>query len=146
MQILFVCTGNTCRSCMAEAIFNEMSDKNDVKAISAGTLIIPHSKTSKNAVKVVKDNLSIDLSYREAIQLNEKMLQKSDLVLTMTQSIKKSLLQIFPHNKDKIYTLNEYVELKDDITDPYGGDLEIYKKTFLILKKSIGLLLKKIGR
>lgn len=146
MQILFVCTGNTCRSCMAEAIFNKMSDKSDVKAISAGVLVVPHSKTSNNAVKVVKNNLSIDLSYREAIQLNEKILQESNLVLAMTQEIKKILLQIFPHNKDKIYTLNEYVELKDDIIDPYGGDLEIYKKTFLILKKSIGLLLKKIRR
>lgn len=144
MKILFVCTGNTCRSCMAEAIFNQMSDLYDVKAISAGIAAIPGSKISKNTVALIKDNFSKDLSDRNAVQLQEEMLSESDIILTMTGYIRDALMDRFPEYKTKLFTLNEYVDLKEDIIDPFGGDIEVYQKTFDILKKSIDLLLNKI--
>ncbi|MCY6355493.1 low molecular weight protein arginine phosphatase [Clostridium sp. ZS2-4] len=143
MKILFICTGNTCRSCMAEAIFNQMSDY-DVKAISAGIAAISGTKASKNTVALIKDNFSKDLSDRNAVQLQEEMLSESDLILTMTGYIRDALVDRFPQYKNKLFTLNEYVDLKEDIIDPFGGDMEVYQKTFDILKKSIGLLLNKI--
>lgn len=144
MKVLFVCTGNTCRSCMAEEIFNQISNLHDVKAISAGIAAISGSKTSKNTVALIKDNFSNDLSDRNAVQLEEKMISESDLILTMTGYIRDALVERFPQYKNKLFTLNQYVDLKEDIIDPYRGDIEVYQKTFDILKKSIGLLLNKI--
>lgn len=144
MQVLFVCTGNTCRSCMAEAIFNSVSKLKDVKAISAGVAIVPGSKTSKNTSLIVKEKFSRNLTERYAVQLNEDMVRQSNLILTMTAYIKDFLIKQFPQFKNKIYTLNEYVKLNEDIVDPYGGDVKTYEATFEMLNKSICLLLNKI--
>ncbi|MCY6958773.1 low molecular weight protein arginine phosphatase [Clostridium brassicae] len=144
MQVLFVCTGNTCRSCMAESIFNSVSNLDNVKAISAGIAVVPGSKTSKNTSLLIKENFSIDLSDRYSVQLKEEMLKECDLILTMTSYIKDILVERFQQHKEKIYTLSEYVNFKEDIIDPYGGDLEVYRDTFDILKEAICLLLNKI--
>ncbi|MCY6485615.1 low molecular weight protein arginine phosphatase [Clostridium aestuarii] len=144
MKVLFVCTGNTCRSCMAEVIFNQMSNLDNIEAYSAGIAVVQESKTSKYTAALIEDNFKINISNRKAIQFTKEMLEENDLILTMTSYIRNVLSENFPKYKNKIYTLNEYIELKEDINDPYGGDAEVYKKTFNMLKKSIELLLGKI--
>ncbi|QGU94130.1 low molecular weight protein arginine phosphatase [Clostridium bovifaecis] len=144
MKILFVCTGNTCRSCMAEAIFNKLSDIEGVEAYSAGISIMPRSKTSKNAAILIKENFNLDISEREAVQLTEEDLRKSDLILTMTTYMKELICEAFPQYQNKIYTLNGYVDLENDVMDPYGGDMKTYKTTFDMLNKGVELLLHKL--
>lgn len=144
MKILFVCTGNTCRSPMAEAIFNKFNDIDNTSAISAGVAAIHNSIISKNASKVIKDNLELEVTDRIAVQLDEKLLNEADLILTMTRSAKNYILNSFSEVEQKIFTLKEYVGGVGDVLDPYGGDTEIYSQTFNELNKLINLLLEKI--
>ncbi|NOH16742.1 low molecular weight protein arginine phosphatase [Clostridium cochlearium] len=144
MNILFVCTGNTCRSPMAEAIFNKFNTTSLI-AKSAGVAVYPNSKASSNAAKLVDKNLNINIYEREAIQLTEQMLKNSYLVLTMTEGLKKVLKHNFQEYEEKIYTLNEYVGVKGEILDPFGGTLPVYQQAFIQLKENILLLLSKLG-
>jgi protein-tyrosine phosphatase len=129
---------------MAEAIFNNLCTLNNVTAASAGLSVVPKSKTSQNTAILIKENYNLDISNREAVQLTEEILKDSDLVLTMTSYIKDILQNNFPNMKDKIYSLNEYVGVKGDVLDPYGGSIAIYRKTFESLKNSILLLIDKL--
>ena len=137
MEILFVCTGNTCRSVMAEAIFNSINTLPHFHSSSAGIFAIDGSKASKNASEVVKNFLGIDIKERNAVQISKDMLEKNDLILTMTDDIKNMLLCGFSDYKGKIHSLNEYTNINDGISDPYGGDKAVYEKTFSQIKNSI---------
>ncbi|APM41011.1 low molecular weight protein arginine phosphatase [Clostridium kluyveri] len=143
-NILFVCTGNTCRSCMAEVIFNSKSDIKDIKAVSAGLSVVPNSIASRNSVVVLKENIDVDISSRKALQLSNSMIKDSKIILTMTAYMRDILRQNFTNFKNKIYTLNEFVSLKGDIKDPFGQDIYKYRIVYAELENSISLLIKKL--
>jgi len=123
LNILFVCTGNTCRSPMAEALFNDLVRKNDLsdlKATSAGIAALPGQSASMHAIRVMEEK-GIDLKGHKSRQVDQKLLRKSDLILTMTESHKTALQAAEPSIWQKVYTLKEYAGFKDmDIPDPFG--------------------------
>lgn len=143
-KLLFVCSGNTCRSCMAEAIFNNINQNDNFKASSAGIYVVKNSKTSPNSAKVVMSKLNIDISTREAVQLTALAVEESYMIFTMTKGLKEILINNYPQFKSKIYSLNEYTNLKGDVADPYGGEIEVYSKTYEDLIKSITILIDKL--
>ncbi|MFA6940934.1 MAG: low molecular weight protein arginine phosphatase [Clostridiaceae bacterium] len=144
MNILFLCTGNTCRSRMAEAIFNKKNNDKDIKAYSAGIMAVSGTRTSKNAALVIKENLDIDISSNPARLFSREMVEKADLIFTMTGAIEKSIKSSYPAYIEKIFTLNGFIGLNSDILDPFGGDLQVYRQTFNQLNNSILLLNKKL--
>lgn len=144
MNILFVCTGNTCRSFMAEAIFNSLNNMEEINAKSAGIAVVPGSVSSGNACKIINEDINIDLSNREAVQLSEEILDESDLILTMTYSAKDLLSNLSLEDSDRIFCITEYVGVEGEILDPFGGDIEVYRNTYNQLKNIILLLLKKL--
>jgi protein-tyrosine phosphatase len=129
---------------MAEAIFNQTCNIDGFTSFSAGVCAIPGSYTSINTAKLVKEHLSCDLSSRKAVQLNDSIFQEADLVLAMSQSAKQWALRSFNASENKVFTLNEYVGVKGEVSDPYGGDLTVYEKVYEQLLFLIDLLFSKL--
>ncbi len=129
-KILFVCTGNTCRSPMAEGIFNSLAE--EFVAESAG--IFAGGEASENAVAVMKE-IGIDIKGRKARQINADIINDADLILTMSQSHKEALLLF----TDKVHTLGEFIGTNQEISDPFGGDIEEYR----LCREQIGEMVKK---
>ncbi|MFA9397707.1 MAG: low molecular weight protein arginine phosphatase [Clostridiaceae bacterium] len=144
MDILFLCTGNTCRSNMAEAIFNKFNKNEEIKSYSAGTSIEYKSQTSLNTNYILKNELGLDIKDRYAVLLNYNMVESSTLILTMTKKQKEVVKNEFPEFKGKMFSLNEYVNKPSDIKDPYGGNLNVYLETYNDILSSIILLINKL--
>lgn len=111
---------------MAAAIFNKIATEKDldVRIESAGIFAEEGAPASTEAIIVMKE-YDIDLLGHHAQPINTELLEKSDVILTMTAAHKMLLEQ---YSEGKVFTLSEYADLDDDIDDPYGGDVEEYKE------------------
>lgn len=133
ITILFVCTGNTCRSPMAEVIFNEIAKKrgeHNSKAISAGIYPMPGDPATAGAIHAVKKLYGLDLRGHRSRLLDESDLRRADLVLAMTTKHVACILDAFPELPKDVHTLKEfaagYSPAEADVGDPYGASLEQY--------------------
>lgn len=144
MNILFVCTGNTCRSPMAAALFNKIATEKelDVRIESAGIFAEEGAPASAEAIVVMK-GYGIDLLGHHAQPLNTELIEKSDIILTMTTAHKMLLQQSVP---DKVFTVMEYAGLDGDISDPFGCDVEEYKECADELYNTLLIIADKISK
>ena len=140
MKVIFVCSGNTCRSPMAEAIFKSLV--NDVEVVSAGMSADNGQKAAENAIKVCEFN-NLDLNNHKAQNIHDLKIEDDDLILTLTCDIRDSLRKEYPNIE--IYTIKEYAGEKEylDIKDPFGGDLLIYDMCFGEIKQYLEIIANK---
>ncbi|SFQ01788.1 low molecular weight protein arginine phosphatase [Salibacterium halotolerans] len=129
-NVLFVCTGNTCRSPMAEALLREKG-RDDIEVQSAGTSASPGMSASKETVEVLKER---DILLRHAAKpLTKERVDWADLILTMTKNHHGMTVQQFPEAADKVFTVKEFAWNEEsgagDITDPIGGSRDTYRHT-----------------
>lgn len=128
MKYLFVCTGNTCRSPMAEGIFNKIAKERglDDTAGSAGIFAAEGGSASKNAVDALAEK-GADISGHKSRRVTPEMLAEYDEILTMTNSHADILRSALPQFGYKIRTLSESAGGSGEISDPFGGDLDAYR-------------------
>lgn len=143
-QILFVCTGNTCRSPIAEYLARRIIAEKDLKLRTASAGFVADGMIiSENSNYVLALN-GIDASEHTSTLLNEENLRKSWLILTMTANHKNKILQAYPASASKVYELSEYAGFNNDIADPIGKDIEYYKNTFKEINEKIKIIFEKI--
>ncbi len=148
--ILFVCTGNTCRSVMAKGIFRKMLEEagqENIKLTSAGTVALSGMKPPREVEEVMKEE-GIDISSHQATRLTRDLIEEADLILVMDRSHRQTLLGMSPGASEKTFLLKELSpdpgEESLDISDPLGGSLRTYEKAFREIKRCLEELLKKL--
>ena len=128
--VLFICTGNLCRSPMAEAFMNEklrQAGVDDVRASSAGTWTVEGASLPANTVRVLAER-GLNLGDHRAHNVTEADMAAAALVLAMTRNHVEALRVDFAAHADKIHFLSEMVDRRFDVPDPYGASLAAYRQ------------------
>lgn len=157
-RILFVCTGNTCRSPMAEGLCRSFLGhfrlQDEVDVASAGLYATAGGPASREAAIVMAEK-GIDLSGHRTAGLTADRVRWADLILTMEEHQKQRLLERWPEAADKAFILKEYVEAPEadasvlalqtgtkrpgrhDIPDPFGQTAEVYRRCAMELASAV---------
>ncbi len=129
MNIYLICTGNTCRSPMAEAVLRARKI-NKVEVRSAGIHAVQGMPISDHATTLIEQ---AGMPYTATSNLvAETDVVWADYIFTMTDVHKQVMRMQFPNEANKIFTLKEFVAHGDglNVQDPFGGSLEVYRQTF----------------
>ena len=126
--IVIVCTGNTCRSPMAETLLREqlrqkLGSEDAVRVLSAGVAAGAGSGASPQAVEVMGTR-DLDLTGHSSRPLDDAVMNVADLILTMTRGHRAAILAAWPNMQDRVHTLRRD---GGDITDPVGMPVEVYQ-------------------
>jgi len=147
IRILFICTGNTCRSIMAEGLMKKTLEelgKGRVEVVSAGIAAVTGVSPTDETIEVMKEETGIDVSGYHATDVSDALIEDADIILVMENVHKKEIIRRVPAAANKTFLLKEYAypeKIKDPemygIQDPIGWGKEYYRHTLGVIKREI---------
>jgi len=140
--ILFICTGNSCRSVMAEYLLKKkLQGRDDAQVFSAGTGVFIRSTASSETISVLREK-GIDATAHLSQPANTLLLKQSDLIFCMTRAHRNQILEHVPSVEKRVYLLKEFANIAPseenfDIPDPIGSSHESYQDCLKIIEEAV---------
>ncbi|MEP2775167.1 MAG: low molecular weight protein arginine phosphatase [Luteolibacter sp.] len=150
-RVLFVCTGNTCRSPMAEALFRKaVAGRDEYSVGSAGVAASRGSRASRETAEICQLN-NAPLENFKSRAVNEKLLAEATHVFTMTSGHLRLLEEHFPEYADKFYLTCEFADIDGmglgaDVPDPIGMGKKAYQDVARVLSEAIPAIISYIDQ
>ena len=144
--ILFICTGNICRSPMAEGLFRQVvAGRGEYRVLSAGLGAVDGQPPSAHSVTAMKE-LGVDISRQRSRMLTAELVQQADYIFGMTHSHVDTVQLLYPGAAEKTFLLREFDDtlepFEKDICDPIGGSYEIYRSCRDQIEQGIASIMK----
>jgi protein-tyrosine phosphatase len=135
--ILFVCSGNTCRSPIAKGILEKILEKENVCVYSAGTIAQKGSLPSEFAI-IAAQKYGADISHHLSSPLTKELINDANLILVMSPKHRAAVFELVPEAKSKIFLLCEYGSgINEEVEDPIGAPLEVFEKVAAIINENL---------
>lgn len=150
MKIMVMCTGNICRSAMADAFLKNKTKGTDIEIYSCGIYAENGATVPFYTIESMKE-YDIDMSVHRATNIRNSNIREMDIILCATIEHKNETIYMYPELKNKVYTMKEYVGLDEngnnpDVKDPWGYDLFIYRKCATEINEITDRIVEKIRK